>query len=77
MSSSLLQQKCPACLVHFISVVLEMGRRRLYSCCFEACCYQKLFKARSILVQYSSTFHSVDVTRPLLGRNCFFYFFIE
>ena len=51
MSSSLLFQQCPACLVHLILIFFVMGSRWLCSWCFVGCCLQDLFKiARRILV---------------------------
>ena len=51
MSSSLLLQQCPACLVRLTLIVFVMGDRWPYSCCFVECCLQDLFNiARSILV---------------------------
>ena len=51
MSSSLLLQQCPACLVRLTWIVFMMGSRWPYSWCFVGCCLQDLFKiARSILV---------------------------
>ena len=51
LSSFLLLQQCTACLVRLIWIVLVIGGRRLYSCCFVGCCLQDLFNiARSILV---------------------------
>ena len=51
MSSSLLLQQCTACLVRLTLIVLVMGGRWPYSCCFVGCCLQNLSKiARSILV---------------------------
>ena len=51
MSSSLLLQQCPACLVRLTWIVFVMGGRWPYSCCFVRCCLQDLFSiARSILV---------------------------
>ena len=51
MSSSLLFQQCPECLVRLTLIVFVMGGRWPYSCCFVRCCLQVLFKiARSILV---------------------------
>ena len=38
MSSSLLLQQCPACLVRLTWIVFVMGDRWLYSCCFVGCC---------------------------------------
>ena len=51
MSSSLLLQQCPACLVHLTWIVFVMGSRWLYSWGFVGCCRQDLFNiARNILV---------------------------
>ena len=51
MSSSLLLQQCPVCLVRLTLIVFVMGGRWLYSWCFVGCSLQDLFKiARSILV---------------------------
>ena len=60
MSSSLLLQLCPRCLVHLILIVFMMSGRWLYSCCFVGCCLEILFNiARSILVQLLSSFFSI------------------
>ena len=59
MSSSLLLQLCPTCLVRLTWMVLKMGGKWLYSCCFVGSCFQDSFIiARSILVQFPSTFFS-------------------
>ena len=51
MSSSLLLQQCPACLVRLTWIVLVMGGRWPYSWCLVGCCRQNLFNiARNILV---------------------------
>ena len=51
MSSSLLLQQCPACLVHLTWIVFVMGGRWPYSWCLVGCCRQDSFKiALSILV---------------------------
>ena len=51
MSSSLLLQQCPSCLVHLTWIVFMTGGRWLYSWCFVGCCLQDLFNiAHSILV---------------------------
>ena len=39
MSSPLLLQQCPACLVHQIFIVFMMGGSWLYSYCFMGCCF--------------------------------------
>ena len=51
MSSSLLLQQCPACLVCLTWIVFVIGGRWPYSWCLVECCCQDLFRiARSILV---------------------------
>ena len=51
MSSSLLLQQCPACLVRLTWIVFVIGGRWPYSWCLVGCCFQDLFRiARSILV---------------------------
>ena len=51
MSSSLLLQQCPACLVRLTWIVFVIGGRWPYSWCLVGCCCRDLFKiARSILV---------------------------
>ena len=50
MSSSLLLQQCPACLVYLAWIVFVMGGRWPYSWCLVECCRQYLFNiACSIL----------------------------
>ena len=49
MSSSLLLQQCPACLVRLTWIVFVIGGRWPYTWCLVGCCRQDLFKiARSI-----------------------------
>ena len=43
-SSSLLLQQCPACLVRLTWIVFEIGGRCPYSWCLVGCCRQDLFK---------------------------------
>ena len=51
MSSSLLLQQCPACLVRLTWIVFVIGGKWPYSWCLVGCCRQDLFKiVRSILV---------------------------
>ena len=51
MSSFLLLQQCPTCLVRLTLIVFVMGGRWPYSCCFVRCCLQDLFNiAHNILV---------------------------
>ena len=57
MSSSLLFQQCPVCLVRLIWIVFLMGGKWPYSCCFVGCCLPGLFNiASSILVSLPSSF---------------------
>ena len=70
MSSSLLLQQCPACLVRLILLVFLMDGRWPHSCCFVGCFLQDLFNiARSILALLPSSFFpirlvSVHVVHP-------------
>ena len=51
MSSSLLLQRCPACLVRLTCIVFVIEGRWPYSWCLVGCCYQDLFNiALNILV---------------------------
>ena len=51
MSSSLLLQQCPACLVRLTWIVFVIGGRWPYSWCLVGCCCQDLLRiARNILV---------------------------
>ena len=70
MSSSLLLQQCPACLVRLTWKVFLMAGRWLYSWCFVVCYCQDLFNiAHNILMQlpssfFSSCFVSIQVVHP-------------
>ena len=70
MSSSLLLQQCPACLVRLTWIVSMMGGRWSYSWCFVGRYFQDLFNITcSILVSlpssfFSSRFVSVQVVHP-------------
>ena len=70
MSSSLLLQQCPACLVRLTWIVFVMGDRWPYSWCLVGCCRQDLFNiACNILVLllcsfFSSHFVSIQVVHP-------------
>ena len=51
MSSSMLLQQCPACLVRLACIVFVMGGRWPYTWCLVGCCCRDLFNiARNILV---------------------------
>ena len=70
MSSSLLLQQCPACLVRRTFIVFVMRGKCPYSWSLVGCCRQDLFNtALNILVQFpssllSSRFVSVHVVHP-------------
>ena len=69
MSSSLLLQQYPACLVRLTCIVFVMGGRWPYSWCLVGCCRQDLFNiALNILVYLPSSFFSrlvsVQVVHP-------------
>ena len=65
MSSSLLLQQCPACLVRLTWIVFVIGGRWPYSWCLVGCCCQDLFRiarciARSISIYiYLSIYLSI------------------
>ena len=60
MSSSLHLLQCPACIIHLICMVFEVGGRWPYRCCFVGCSVQDLINiTRSIFVQFSSIFFSI------------------
>ena len=80
-SSSLLLQKCPACLVHLTWIVFVIGGRWPYSWCLVGCCCQDLFKiARSILVKLPSSFSSgfvrVHVVHPSFLKIWIKFFYL-
>ena len=52
MSSSLLLQQCPACLVRLTWIVFVIGGRWPYSWFLVGCCRQDLFKIAYILKKY-------------------------
>ena len=70
MSSSLLLQQCPACLVRLTWIVFVIGDRWPYSRCLVGCCRQDLFNiARNIFMLLPSSFFSsrlvsVQVVHP-------------
>ena len=59
MISSLLNQQCPACLVHLTWRVCEIEGKWQYNCFFMECCFKDLFRtASNNLVQFQSRFFS-------------------
>ena len=61
----LLFQQCPPCLVRFIWMVLEMGSRWPWNCCFMGCSFQDFFTmVRSILVLFPSSVFSAHMVHP-------------
>ena len=62
MSSSLLLQQCPECLVRLTWIVFVIGSAWSYSSCFVGCCLQDLFNiARSLLVYLPLSFFSIHL----------------
>ena len=61
MSSSLLLQQCPACLVRLAWIVFMMGGRWPYSWCPVACCRQDLFNLALNNLQWL-IFHKTQIT---------------
>ena len=71
MSLFLLLQQCPTYLVRLIWMVLEMGGRWLFCCCFVGCCFQDLFNiACRILVQFLSSFFSMHLVSVHVVHPC-------
>ena len=68
MSSSLLLQQCPACLVRLTWIVFVMGGRWPYSWCFVGCC--RLASSPAVLLVSKWCIDTAVATRPLPGRNC-------
>ena len=60
MSSSLLLQQCPACLVRLTWIVFVIGGRWPYSWCLVGCCCQKLYNKKSWLFMTRKNPHSPD-----------------
>ena len=64
MSLSLLLQKCQVYLIRPSRMVLKMGGKWPYSCCFVGCCFQDVFiTARSILVLEQSSLYASSASR--------------
>ena len=62
MSSSLLLQQCPACLVRLTWIVFVIGGRWPYSWCLVGCCRQDLFKiARSYIYIYIYVYILINI----------------
>ena len=59
MSSSLLLQQCPACLVRLILIVFRMGGRWPYSYFFVGCCLQDLFNIVKIIVTFDIVINEI------------------
>ena len=55
MSSSLLLQQCPACLVRLTWIVFAMGGRWPYSWCLVGCCHQDLFNIYIYIYTHTHT----------------------
>ena len=78
MNSSLLLQLYTAYLFHLIWMVLLMRSRWPFSWSFEGYCFLELFNiTRRFLLQFPSSLvriygfiHIVELTQPLLGKNC-------
>ena len=69
MSSSLLLQQCPACLVHLTWIVFMMGGRWPYSWCLVGCCHQDLFNIARTPYPLSSSWLNNATTALVQGWN--------
>ena len=83
MSSSLLLQQCPACLVRLAWIVFIMGSRWPYCWCFVGVaawtcsilpptflCNCRLASSLAVLLASKLCIHTAVLIRPLHGRNC-------
>ena len=69
MSSSLLLQQCPACLVRLTWIVFVIGGRWPYSWCLVGCCCQDLFRIARSIVTLKEYFWRVIMTRKRKVRG--------
>ena len=70
MSSSLLLQQCPVCLVRLTWIVFVMGGRRPYSWSLVGCCRQDLFNiARNIGVMVKKGYSTSFLKSPGLEHH--------
>ena len=60
MSSSLLLQQCPTCLVRLTWIVFVMGGRWPYSWCLVGCCRQDLFNIARICFNQTGDISTLD-----------------
>ena len=65
MSSSVLLQQCPACLVRLTWIVFVMGGRWPYSWCFVECCLQDLtaWKQMNIIESWKKKIYKIAMER--------------
>ena len=78
MSSSLLLQQCPACLVRLIWIVFVMGVGDLWGVAARSCsillatffCNCRLASSPAVLLSSKWCTHTAVSIRPLPGRNC-------
>ena len=78
MSSSLLLQQCPACLVRLTCIVFVMGGKCPYSWCLVGCCRQDLFKAMIYIYIYIYIYthmHTHTYIRVCMYVCIFTYYF--
>ena len=78
-STFLLHQLYPTCLVLLIWLVSEIEDKWLFSCCFVGCCFQDLFNITFLCNCRQAFFfirlvniHSVELKRPQLGKKVYF-----
>ena len=84
MSSSLLLQQCPACLVRLTCIVFVMGGKWPYSWCLVGCCRQNLFNiALNILTHTKYIYiyiyiyiYTHNICIYIYTRNIYIYIYI-
>ena len=76
MSSSLLLQQCPGCLVRLTWIVFVMGGRWPYSWCLVGCCrINRLLRYRNSCQCVYFKYIMYGTIKERVGDNFFFYYF--
>ena len=69
MSSSLLLQQCPACLVRRTCIVFVMGGKCPYSWSLVGCCRQDLFNTALNILVYAITVNLSNIDKDLFKTS--------
>ena len=77
MSSSLLLQQCPACLVRLTWIVFVIGGRRPYSWCLVGCYRRDLFEIARNIIEYVNCNCCTEVRSSPLKLKGVFYVILK